>query len=122
MSITGTGLEQAVEMQEILEQRIKAFPEVDKVFTRIGTEEVATDPMPPNVADNFVTLKPHSEWPDSSKTKAELVEEMERALEELPGNNYEFTQPIQMRFNELISGVRADLGIKIFGDDLDQSL
>ncbi|WP_028877595.1 efflux RND transporter permease subunit [Teredinibacter turnerae] len=120
MRIPGTGLEQAVEMQEILEQRIKAFPEVEKVFARIGTAEVATDPMPPNVADNFVILKPRSEWPDSSKTKDELVEEMEQALEELPGNNYEFTQPIQMRFNELISGVRADLGIKIFGDDLDQ--
>ncbi|MFL0798012.1 MAG: CusA/CzcA family heavy metal efflux RND transporter [Cellvibrionaceae bacterium] len=120
MRIPGTGLEQAVEMQEILEQRIAAFPEVDKVFARIGTAEVATDPMPPNVADNFVILKPRSEWPDSSKTKTELVEEMEQALEELPGNNYEFTQPIQMRFNELISGVRADLGIKIFGDDLDQ--
>ena len=120
MRIPGTGLEQAVEMQEILEQRIATFPEVDKVFARIGTPEVATDPMPPNVADNFVILKPRSEWPDSSKTKAELVEEMERALEELPCNNYEFTQPIQMRFNELISGVRADLGIKIFGDDLDQ--
>lgn len=120
MRIPGTGLEQAVEMQEILERKIKAFPEVDKVFARIGTAEVATDPMPPNVADNFVTLLPRSEWPDPSKTKTELVEEMERALEELPGNNYEFTQPIQMRFNELISGVRADLGIKIFGDDLDQ--
>ena len=120
MRIPGTGLEQSVEMQEILEQRIKAFPEVDKVFARIGTAEVATDPMPPNVADNFVILKPRSEWPNASKTKAELVEEIERALEELPGNNYEFTQPIQMRFNELISGVRADLGIKIFGDDLDQ--
>ncbi|GAB2190038.1 efflux RND transporter permease subunit [Sessilibacter sp. MAH2] len=118
--IPGTGLEQAVEMQEILEQRIKAFPEVEKVFARIGTAEVATDPMPPNVADNFVILKPRSEWPDSSKTKAKLVEEMELALEELPGNNYEFTQPIQMRFNELISGVRAELGIKVFGDDLDQ--
>ena len=120
MRIPGTGLEQAVEMQEILEQRIKAFPEVEKVFARIGTAEVATDPMPPNVADNIVILKPRSEWPDTSKTKDELVEEMERTLEELPGNNYEFTQPIQMRFNELISGVRADLGIKIFGDDLDQ--
>ncbi|MFL0799426.1 MAG: CusA/CzcA family heavy metal efflux RND transporter [Agarilytica sp.] len=120
MRIPGTGLEQAVEMQEILEQRIKAFPEVDKVFARIGTAEVATDPMPPNVADNFVILKPRSEWPDSTKTKAEFVEEMEQALEALPGNNYEFTQPIQMRFNELISGVRADLGIKVFGDDLDQ--
>ncbi|WMS87884.1 efflux RND transporter permease subunit [Pleionea litopenaei] len=120
MRIPGTGLEQAVEMQEVLEKKIKAFPEVDKVFARIGTPEVATDPMPPNVADNFVILKPRSDWPDPDKTKAELVEEMEQALEELPGNNYEFTQPIQMRFNELISGVRADLGIKVFGDDLDQ--
>ncbi len=120
MRIPGTGLEQAVEMQEILEQRIKSFPEVDKVFARIGTAEVATDPMPPNVADNFVTLKPRSEWPNPTKTKTELVEEIERSVEELPGNNYEFTQPIQMRFNELISGVRADLGIKVFGDGLDQ--
>ena len=120
MRIPGTGLEQAVEMQEILEQRIKSFPEVDKVFARIGTAEVATDPMPPNVADNFVILKPRSEWPDPSKTKDEFVEELEASLEQLPGNNYEFTQPIQMRFNELISGVRADLGIKVFGDDLDQ--
>ena len=120
MRIPGTGLEQAVEMQEILEKRIKSFPEVDKVFARIGTAEVATDPMPPNVADNFVILKPRSEWPNPDKTKEQLVEEMEKSLEELPGNNYEFTQPIQMRFNELISGVRADLGIKVFGDDLDQ--
>jgi len=120
MRIPGTGLEQAVEMQGILEQRIKSFPEVDKVFARIGTAEIATDPMPPNVADNFVILKPRDEWPDPGKTKDELVTEMEAALEELPGNNYEFTQPIQMRFNELISGVRADLGIKVFGDDLDQ--
>ena len=120
MRIPGTGLEQAVEMQELLEQRIKSFPQVDKVFARIGTAEVATDPMPPNVADNFVILKPRSQWPDPSLTKQELVEQMEKSLEKLPGNNYEFTQPIQMRFNELISGVRADLGIKVFGDDLDQ--
>ncbi len=120
MRIPGTGLEQAVGMQEILEQRIKTFAEVDKVFARIGTAEVATDPMPPNVADNFVILKPRSEWPDPSKTKAALVAEMEASLQQLPGNNYEFTQPIQMRFNELISGVRADLGIKLFGDDLEQ--
>ncbi len=120
MRIPGTGLEQAVEMQEVLEKRIKAFPQVDKVFARIGTAEVATDPMPPNVADNFVILKPRDQWPDPSQTKAELVAEMEESLEALPGNNYEFTQPIQMRFNELISGVRADLGIKVFGDDLEQ--
>jgi heavy metal efflux system protein len=120
MRIPGTGLEQAVAMQEILEQKIKTFAEVDKVFARIGTPEVATDPMPPNVADNFVILKPRSEWPNPDKTKAQLVAEMEAALATLPGNNYEFTQPIQMRFNELISGVRADLAIKVFGDDLDQ--
>ena len=120
MRIPGTGLEQAVEMQAILEQTIKEFPEVDKVFARIGTAEVATDPMPPNVADNFLILKPRNEWPNTRKTKAELVDEIESALGKLPGNNYEFTQPIQMRFNELISGVRADLGIKVFGDDLDQ--
>ncbi len=122
MRIPGTGLEQAVNMQETLEHRIQTFPEVDKVFSRIGTAEVANDPMPPNIADNFVILKPRSEWPNPAKTKSQLVEEMEHSLEELPGNNYEFTQPIQMRFNELISGVRADLGIKIFGDDLDQLL
>lgn len=120
MRIPGTSLEQAVAMQEVLEKRIKSFPEVEKVFARIGTAEVATDPMPPNVADNFVVLKPRKDWPSPLKTKEELVEEIEQSLKELPGNNYEFTQPIQMRFNELISGVRSDLGIKIFGDDLDQ--
>ncbi|MCG8314319.1 MAG: CusA/CzcA family heavy metal efflux RND transporter [Pseudomonadales bacterium] len=120
LRIPGTGLEQSVEMQEVLETRIKEFPEVDKVFARIGTPEVATDPMPPSIADIFVILKPKSAWSDPSMTKSELLEKMEEALWQLPGNNYEFTQPIQMRFNELISGVRADLGIKIFGDDLDQ--
>ncbi|MCQ8819980.1 CusA/CzcA family heavy metal efflux RND transporter [Pseudoalteromonas agarivorans] len=122
LRIPSTGLEQSVEMQEVLEQRIKAFPEVDKVFSRIGTPEVATDPMPPSIADIFVILKPRKEWAEPSKPKSELVEEMEKVLKNIPGNNYEFTQPIQMRFNELISGVRADVGIKIFGDDLDRLL
>ncbi|WP_027872481.1 efflux RND transporter permease subunit [Spongiibacter marinus] len=120
LRIPGTGLEQSIKLQEILEERLKAFPEVDKVFAKIGTPEVATDPMPPNVADNFVMLKPRDQWPDPNRSKAELVNAMEKALDALPGNNYEFTQPIQMRFNELISGVRADLGIKVFGDDLDK--
>lgn len=119
MRIPGTGLEQSVAMQELLEKRIGSFAEVDKVFAKIGTPEVATDPMPPNVADNFVILKPRAQWPDPRRSKEDLVVAMEEALRQLPGNNYEFTQPIQMRFNELISGVRADLGIKIFGDDLD---
>ncbi|MGL6159121.1 efflux RND transporter permease subunit [Microbulbifer sp.] len=120
LRIPGTGLEQSVAMQETLEQRIKTFPQVDKVFARIGTPEVATDPMPPNVADNFVILKPRTEWPDPDKPRDQLIDEIEAAVRQLPGNNYEFTQPIEMRFNELISGVRADLGIKVFGDDLDQ--
>lgn len=120
LRIPGTGLEQSIEMQEILEQRLKAFPEVDKVYAKIGTPEVATDPMPPSVADNFVMLKPRSEWPDPDRSQQALVAEMAAAVEQLPGNKYEFTQPIQMRFNELVSGVRADLGIKVFGDDLDQ--
>ena len=119
LRIPGTGLEQALSMQILLEERLKAFPEVDKVYAKIGTPEVATDPMPPSVADNFVILEPRSEWPDPRREKAELVAEMEAAVRQLPGNNYEFTQPIQMRFNELISGVRTDLGIKVFGDDLD---
>ncbi len=122
MRIPGTSLTQAVAMQESLERRIKTFPEVDRVYARLGTAEVATDPMPPNIADNFIILKPREQWPDPTKTKAMLVAEMEVSLKQLPGNNYEFTQPIQMRFNELISGVRADLGIKVFGDDLDQLL
>ncbi|WP_444908111.1 efflux RND transporter permease subunit [Microbulbifer sp. SSSA008] len=120
LRIPGTGLEQSVEMQRLLEQRIKAFPQVDKVFAKIGTPEVATDPMPPNVADNFVILKPRNQWPNPKLPQEQLVAEIEAAVRELPGNNYEFTQPIQMRFNELISGVRADLGIKVYGDDLDQ--
>lgn len=120
MRIPGTGVQQSVEMQRALENELKQFAEVDKVFARIGTAEVATDPMPPNVADNFVILKPRDEWPDPSKSKVELVREIETALEALPGNNYEFTQPIQMRFNELLSGVRADLGVKVFGDDMAQ--
>ncbi|AHE68518.1 efflux RND transporter permease subunit [Legionella oakridgensis] len=122
MRIPGTSLSQAISMQTILEERIKQFPEVREVFSKIGTAEVATDPMPPNVADTFVMLKPRSEWPNPSKAKDILVGEIENAVQKIPGNNYEFTQPIQMRFNELISGVRSDLAIKIFGDDMEQLL
>jgi len=117
--IPGTGVEQAVEMQKALEAKLMQYEQVQTVFGRTGTGEVATDPMPPNITDTFVILKPREQWPDPSMTKAELVETFEEDLFTLPGNNYEFTQPIQMRFNELISGVRADLGIKLFGDDLD---
>ena len=122
LRITGTGLGQSLELQAQLEQRISEFPQVEIAFARVGTAEVATDPMPPNISDGYVVLKPRNEWPDPSLSKAELVEQMEDALGELVGNNYEFSQPIQLRFNELISGVRADLGIKVFGDDLEELL
>jgi cobalt-zinc-cadmium resistance protein CzcA len=120
LRIPGTGLDQAVEMQFALESRIRELPEVEKVFSKIGTAEVATDPMPPSVADVLVIMKPRAEWPDSSRPKADFLAELEQAVGVLPGNRYEFTQPIEMRFNELISGVRTDLAIKVFGDDLDQ--
>lgn len=119
MRIPGTSLDQAVTMQSTLEARIKQFPEVDRVFGKLGTAEVATDPMPPSVADTFIMLKPREQWPDPRKPKARLMAEIEDAVKQLPGNNYEFTQPIQMRMNELISGVRADVAIKLYGDDLD---
>ena len=116
----GTSLQQSIEMQDILERRLLEFPEVRDVFSRIGTPEIASDPMPPSISDTFVILKDRSEWPDPSREKNDLLEEWEETLEELPGQIYEVTQPIQMRFNELISGVRSDLGIMVFGEDLDQ--
>ncbi len=119
MRIPGTSITQSVAMQKVLEQEILTLPEVERVFSKIGTAEVATDPMPPSVADTFVILKPRSDWPDPGKSKAELVEELEALVAKVPGNNYEFTQPIQMRFNELISGVRSDVAVKVYGDDLD---
>lgn len=118
MRIPGTSLAQSVQMQQLLERELLSVPEVTKVFSRIGTPDVATDPMPPNVTDTFVLLKPRSEWRNPSMAKEALVALIEDKAKSVPGNNYEFTQPIQMRFNELISGVRADLGIKVFGDDL----
>ena len=119
LRIPGTSLSQAISMQTTLEARIKQFPEVDRVVAKIGTAEVATDPMPPSVADTFIIMKDRKDWPDPRKPKTELVREMQAAVAQIPGNNYEFTQPIQMRFNELLSGVRADVAIKVFGDDLD---
>jgi cobalt-zinc-cadmium resistance protein CzcA len=119
LRIPGTSLDQAIRMQALLEQRIKQFPEVERVFGKIGTAEVATDPMPPSVADTFIMLHPRERWPDPRKPKAQLVAQIEAAVKQLPGNNYEFTQPIQMRMNELISGVRADVAVKLYGDDLE---
>ena len=122
LRIPGTSLTQAVQMQSALEARLKSFPEVERVFAKLGTAEVATDPMPPSVADTFVMLKDRKDWPDPRKPRAELLAELQAAVATIPGNNYEFTQPIQMRFNELLSGVRADVAVKVFGDDLDELL
>ena len=119
LRIPGTGLDQAVSMQNQLERVIKATPEIDTLFSKIGTAEIASDPMPPNVADTFLIIKPRQQWPDPTKTKNQLVQEIQELVSTSPGNKYEFTQPIQMRFNELISGVRADVAVKIFGDDMD---
>ncbi|HJR73732.1 MAG TPA: CusA/CzcA family heavy metal efflux RND transporter [Luteimonas sp.] len=120
LRIPGTSLSQSVAMQTTLEKSLAALPEVQRVFAKIGTAEVANDPMPPSIADTFVMLKDRDDWPDPGKPKTELLEEIEQVIAAVPGNNYEVTQPIQMRTNELISGVRADVAVKIYGDDLDQ--
>ncbi len=120
LRIPGTSLNQAIALQETLEEKIKELPEVERVFTKIGTAEVATDAVPPSVADNFIILKPRDQWPNPRKTKDDLIAELSGLVEQIPGNRYEFLQPIQMRFNELLSGVRAELAIKVFGDDFDQ--
>ncbi len=120
LRIPGTSLEQSILQQAQLEERIKLLPEVERVFTKIGTAEVAAAAMPVNVADNFVMMRPRNDWPDPGKPKAEVVRELEALVTPIPGNRYEFLQPIQMRFNELIAGVRAELAVKVFGDDFDQ--
>ncbi|MGS0891939.1 efflux RND transporter permease subunit [Burkholderia stagnalis] len=119
LRIPGTSLSQSVEMQKAIEKTLKArFPEIERVFARTGTAEIAADPMPPNLSDGYIMLKPASRWPDPKKPRDKLVTEIEAALADLPGNAYEFSQPIQLRFNELISGVRSDVAVKIFGDDM----
>jgi len=119
LRIPGTSLSTAVDMQHAVERQFKTYPEVDYVFSKIGTAEIATDPMPPSVADTYVMLKPREDWPDPRRAKADLVAAWHADLQRVPGNNYEFTQPIQMRFNELIAGVRSDVAVKVFGDDMD---
>ena len=116
---TSTSLAQAVDMQKRLERRIATIPEVADVFARIGTGDIATDPMPPNIADTYLIMKPRAQWPDPTKSRSRLVEEMEAVVALEPGQNYEFTQPIEMRFNELIAGVRTDLAVKVFGENME---
>ncbi|ATC24366.1 MULTISPECIES: CusA/CzcA family heavy metal efflux RND transporter [Caulobacter] len=119
LRIPSTSLEQSLRMQRRIERVVATFPEVAFVYSKTGTAEVASDPMPPNAADAFVILKPQKDWPNKNETKAQLIERIEKKLEGLTGNAYEFSQPIQMRFNELIAGVRGDVAVKVYGDDLD---
>lgn len=114
-----TGIEESLRIQEGLEkQLLKEFPEIKAIFSRTGTAEVATDVMPPNISDSVVLLKPHDQWSNQDETIDDLRARMLAFVEKIPGNNSEFSQPIELRFNELISGIRSDVGIKIFGDDM----
>ena len=117
LRVPSTSLEQSQAMQFRVETTLKAMPEVERVFTRTGTAEVASDPMPPSISDTFVMLKDRADWPNPGEAKSDVVERMEQNLSTLLGNNYEFTQPIEMRFNELIAGVRSDVAVMIYGDD-----
>ncbi len=118
--IPGTSLTQSVEMQHSLDAAIEKLPEIEHVFSRIGTAEIASDPMSPNEVDSFIIVKPTEAWPDPSIGKEGLIKKLEAILEQMPGSVYEFTQPIEMRFNELIAGVRADVAVKFFGDDMNE--
>ncbi len=119
LRIPGTSLSQSVAMQQQLETTLKArFPEIERVFARTGTAEIASDPMPPNISDGYIMLKPPAQWPEPRKTRDELIAAIKQTVEALPGSQYEFSQPIQLRFNELISGVRSDVAVKVFGDDM----
>ncbi len=120
LRVPGTSLSQSVDMQQRLEKAIaEQVPEVKRTFARTGTAEIAADPMPPNISDSYVMLKPKEEWPDPDKSREQLIEDIQKAAASVPGSNYEMSQPIQLRFNELISGVRSDVAVKVFGDDMD---
>ncbi|OCR21647.1 cation transporter [Pseudomonas syringae] len=120
LRVPGTSLTQSVEMQQHLEKAIiEKVPEVERMFARTGTAEIAADPMPPNISDSYVMLKPQSQWPDPGKSRETLIAELQQAAASVPGSNYELSQPIQLRFNELVSGVRSDVAVKVFGDDMD---
>ncbi|NBJ13592.1 efflux RND transporter permease subunit [Microvirga arsenatis] len=122
LRIPSTALSQSQGMQLQVEKAVSAFPEVAYVFSKTGTAEVASDPMPPNASDTFIILKPQEEWPDPALSKEELIGRIQASVEKLAGNNYEFTQPIQMRFNELLAGTRGDLAVKVFGEEFGQML
>ena len=120
LRIPGTSLSQSVAMQQQLERTlVKQHPEIERIFARTGTAEIAADPMPPNISDGYIMLKPQDQWPEPKKTRDELLAAVQQTISRIPGSNYEFSQPIQLRFNELISGVRSDVAVKLFGDDMD---
>ncbi|MER2018758.1 CusA/CzcA family heavy metal efflux RND transporter [Pseudomonas simiae] len=120
LRVPGTSLTQSVQMQQQLEKTLMAqVPEIERVFARTGTAEIASDPMPPNISDSYVMLKPKDQWPDPRKSRETLIADIQRASAIVPGSAYELSQPIQLRFNELISGVRSDVAVKVFGDDMD---
>jgi heavy metal efflux system protein len=119
LRIPSTSLEESLDMQKRVEKAVAALPEVERFFSKTGTAEVATDPMPVNISDGYIIVKPEEEWPDRSMTKADLVAKIEETVEGQVGNAYEFSQPIELRFNELISGVRSDIAVKLYGDDLE---
>ena len=119
LRVPGTSLTQSVQMQQQLEKTLMAqVPEIQRVFARTGTAEIASDPMPPNISDSYVMLKPKDQWPDPNKSRETLIVDIQRASAIVPGSAYELSQPIQLRFNELISGVRSDVAVKVFGDDM----
>ncbi len=119
LRVPGTSLTQSLEMQMQIERALKdQVPEIERVFARTGTAEIASDPMPPNISDGYIMLKPRAQWPDPQRSREDLLAQVQEVVEAIPGSNYEFSQPIQLRFNELISGVRSDVAVKVFGDDM----
>jgi cobalt-zinc-cadmium resistance protein CzcA len=119
LRIPSTGLTQSMEIQFEVERAVRSVPEVDFVFSKIGTAELASDPAPPSTGDTFIVLKPKEKWPNPNDAKADVIARIEAAVGQVPGSRYEFLQPIQMRFNELIAGVRSDVAVKVFGDDFE---
>ncbi|CAM5379257.1 efflux RND transporter permease subunit [Eoetvoesiella caeni] len=119
LRVPATSLTQSIEMQQQLERKLlKEFPQIERIFARTGTAEVASDAMPPNISDAYVMLKPQDQWPEPGLPRDELLRQVQASAAELPGSTYEFSQPIELRFNELISGVRSDVAVKLFGDDM----
>lgn len=119
LRVPSTSLEQSLSMQLALERALANEPEVKTIFSRTGTAEAAIDPMPTNISDSVIVLHPRAEWPDGSLDKEALIQRFESLVSDQIGNAFEFSQPIELRFNELISGVRTDLAVMVFGDDFD---